>query len=394
MSVHAGVLSRIQRFHIINAGMSLAIITIIGVIAVQALGGPAPVAGAVRAHRSGSAGQAGVEPSASPALPLVTSTPAPADSVGTDDSTVGTLNSTVGTGNSNVSSPSSSEAEAPSSNGLLAAPALDSTVRAAGGARTLGTSTARPNARSGKAVHYVPDSAGSLTGTAPSLTGTAPVHGLSIPSAGLAASTPASSSSTASVPSSAPSSSTVSPGDTAAVASGTTDTAPAGPDGTWITPPIPASGTQPALPGVATGPAPAGDVLALGGPGAEYAFDVTTSTWILAPTSGYSYKLGVGYMSGTSSSSDTTDPPATISSLPPGPDGAWIVAPVAATTGANGMALPALPGVAAGPAPAGDVIALGSPGSEYAFDVTTHTWILQSSTSYTYKDGVGYVAAG
>ncbi len=31
--------------------------------------------------------------------------------------------------------------------------------------------------------------------------------------------------------------------------------------------------------------------------GDEYAFDVTTRTWILAPTGGVTYKPGVGYVS-------------------------------------------------------------------------------------------------
>ena len=100
-------------------------------------------------------------------------------------------------------------------------------------------------------------------------------------------------------PSSSPA--TVSPTETAAASAAVTS-APAGPDGTWIVPPIPGGlddlgNALPSLPGVATGPAPAGNVLAMGSPGDEYAFDVTTRTWILAPTSDFTYKPGTGYVS-------------------------------------------------------------------------------------------------
>ena len=135
-------------------------------------------------------------------------------------------------------------------------------------------------------------------------------------------------------------------------------------------------------------------MLALGNPGDEYAFDVTTRTWILAPSTGYSYKAGVGYVSGSSSSASTADLPPTLTSIPPEPDGPWIVAPTAGGLDAHGTSLPVLPGVATGPAPAGNVMALGPEGSEYAFDVRTRTWILPGPTRYGYKPGVGYVAAG
>lgn len=365
MPAHAGIFGRIQRFQIINAAISLAIVSIVGVIVVQALGGSAPLPRAIGVPRSTSATPAGIAPSASGALPIS----APQVSTAPAGSVAG--------GSSTESSPSNSAA--PSSTGLVVAPATNSAPKASAGTPTLGASTARANAHTGKVVGYVPSASGSVG------SGLVPVHGLVARSPGVAASTPAPSNVSTTPSASASSSSR----QTAVTASAVTNAPPAGPDGTWIVPPV--AGLQ----GVATGPAPAGDVLALGNPGDEYAFDVTTRTWILAPSSGYSYKLGVGYVSGTSSSgASTANLPPTLTSIPPGPDGPWIVAPTASVLDAHGTSLPALPGVAAGPAPAGDVIALGPVGSEYAFDVTTRTWIPQASTSYGYKPGVGYVAAG
>src|SRR5581483_7317606 len=201
---------------------------------------------------------------------------------------------------------------------------------------------------------------------------------------------PASPQTTSTTTTSSPVSSPASPAETTAATNAVSDAAPAGPDGTWIVPPIPGSSDAlgnalPGIPGLATGPAPDGDVLALGPPGSEYAFDATTRTWILAPTSGVSYKPGVGYVSGSSASStDATTLPPVDTSVPAGPDGAWIVAPVLGGLDSDGMNLPSLPGVATGPAPAGNVLAVGPDGSQYAFDVTTRTWILASSTNVGY----------
>ena len=111
-------------------------------------------------------------------------------------------------------------------------------------------------------------------------------------------------------------SSSTSPTDAAAI-SAVGDAAPTGPDGTWIVPPVPggvdALGNQlPGLPGVATGPAPAGNVLAMGSPGDQYAFDVTNRTWILTPANGYKYVPGIGYVS----TAGATDPAPDQKNLP------------------------------------------------------------------------------
>lgn len=161
---------------------------------------------------------------------------------------------------------------------------------------------------------------------------------------------------------------------------------------------VDALGNQlPGLPGVATGPAPAGNVLAMGSPGDQYAFDVTNRTWILTPANGYKYVPGTGYVSTAGATDPAPDPkslPIVDPSVTPGPDGGWIVPPVQGGLDANGTNQPDLPGVATGPAPAGNVLALGPDGSEYAFDVTNRTWILAANANATYKNGTGYVATG
>jgi hypothetical protein len=187
---------------------------------------------------------------------------------------------------------------------------------------------------------------------------------------------------------------------------------PAGRDGTWIVPPLPGlnidGSLMPDVPGLATGPAPVGDLLALGPQGTPDAFDVTTRTWILTPPSS-KYVPGMGYESDgskatvvVSASSDTASSSSTgtssggvsnVSSAAVGPDGRWVVTPKSMGSDSSGNVLPDLPGLAMGPAPAGDVLALGPAGAEFAFDVTTRTWIMTpDSSTYTYRNGIGFVS--